>query len=107
MKNLNKQLDQDRKVLTAAELDAIDGAADIGDKIDANEDLYYVLFEKTEGEAALWVNSCEPGEGIDEEVRRRTSADTDDGVMLQPSFNGFQGGFGPSETSTSSLVGGH
>ena len=40
MKHLNKQLDQDRKVLTTQELDNIEGAGDIGNKTDANEDLY-------------------------------------------------------------------
>ena len=69
MKNLNKQLDQDRKVLTTQDLDNIEGAGDIGKKTDANEDLYYVLVEKTEGEAALRVNSGEPGEGIQAYMR--------------------------------------
>ena len=45
--NLNKQLDQDRKVLTAQDLDNVEGAGDIVNKTDANEDLYYVLVERT------------------------------------------------------------
>ena len=69
MKNLNKQLDQDRKVLTAQDLDNVDGADDIGNQANANEDLYYVLVEKTEGEAALRVNSGEPGEGVQAYMR--------------------------------------
>ena len=69
MNNLDKKLDQDKKTLTNQELDNIDGAADITNKKDANEELYYILVEKTEGEAALRVNSGEPGEGIQAYVR--------------------------------------
>ena len=31
---------------------------------EANEELYYVMVEKTEGDAALRVNSGEPGNGL-------------------------------------------
>ena len=69
MNNLDKKLDQDRRTLTAQELDNIEGAEDITNKKDANEELYYVLVEETEGEAALRVNSGEPGEGIQAYMR--------------------------------------
>merc|ERR1712240_221061 len=69
MRNLNRQLDQDRKVLTQDELNAIEGAAEIGDGDEASEGLFYVLVEKTEGDAALRVNSGEPGQGIQAYMR--------------------------------------
>ena len=69
MMNLNKQLDQDRKVLTQQELDNVDGAALIVNHKDTDEGLYIVLVDKTEGEAALRVNSGEPGEGLQAYMR--------------------------------------
>ena len=64
MKALDRKLDQDRKVLSPDELNTVEGAFDISDPARCSEDLYYVLVEKTEGDAALRVNSGEPGEGI-------------------------------------------
>ena len=69
MRNLNRVLDQDRKVLTQDELNVIEGALDIGDGDTASESLYYVLVEKTEGDAALRVNSGEPGQGMQAYMR--------------------------------------
>ena len=45
MRNLNKQLDQDRKVLTAEEIRNVDGFTDITNGDRAAEDLYFVLVE--------------------------------------------------------------
>merc|ERR1712240_843522 len=69
MRNLSRTLDQDRKVLSQDELNATEGALDIGDGDTASESLYYVLVEKTEGDAALPVNSGEPGEGMQAYMR--------------------------------------
>ena len=69
MRNLDRTLDQDRKVLTQDELNAIEGSEEIGDGDEASEGLYYVLVEKTEGDAALRVNSGEPGQGIQAYMR--------------------------------------
>ena len=69
MRNLNRMLDQERRPLTTEELDGIDGAQELGDAAAAAEGLYYVLVEKTEGEAALRVNSGEPGEGMQAYMR--------------------------------------
>ena len=65
LRNLNRELDQNRKLLAKEELGHIEGATEVVEGSRANEDLYYVLVEKTEGEAALRVNSSEPGEGLD------------------------------------------
>ena len=69
MKNLNKTLDQDRKVLTDEEIKGIEGASEV--KVDeaASESMFYVLVEKTEGDAALRVNSGEPGQGMEAYMR--------------------------------------
>ena len=64
MRNLNKALDQDRKVLDDYQLNNIEGAEDMVDRDRAAEDIYYVLVERTEGDAARRVNSGEPGEGM-------------------------------------------
>ena len=64
MENLNRKLDQDRKVMDAEELNRVEGAAMLNQHDTCSEDLYYVLVEKTEGDAALRVNSGEPGDGI-------------------------------------------
>ena len=69
MRNLNRVLDQERKTLTTEELNGIEGAQELGDADTAAEGLYYVLVEKTEGEAALRVNSGEPGEGMQAYMR--------------------------------------
>ena len=45
MKNLNRKLDQDRKVLDDMEIDLIDEAKNLGDLKRISEDLYYVLVE--------------------------------------------------------------
>ena len=65
LRNLNRELDQNRKLLTKQELGHIDGATEVVEGSRANEDLYYVLVEKTEGEAALRVSSSEPGDGLE------------------------------------------
>ena len=64
MENLNRKLDQDRKVLDLEELNQIEGANMLNQHDSCSEDLYYVLVEKTEGDAALRVNSGDPGDGI-------------------------------------------
>ena len=70
MRNLNRQLDQDRRVLTQEELNKIEGIGELANHCDeASEGLYYVLVEKTEGDAALRVNSGEPGQGIQAYMR--------------------------------------
>ena len=61
MKNLNGKLSQDCKVRTDDELDNVASAGNIVDHLRAKEDLYYVLVERTEGDAALRVESGEPG----------------------------------------------
>ena len=67
--SLNKQLDQDRRVLTPSELGNVDGVSHIVNYQDVDEGLYFVLVDKTEGEAALRVNSGEPGEGVQAYMR--------------------------------------
>ena len=53
MRNLNRQLGQDRRILTSEELYKIEGINDIGNFGDEEaEGIYYVLVEKTEGDAA-------------------------------------------------------
>merc|ERR1712175_54160 len=69
MNNLNRALDQDRKVLEDLELNRIEGAERITEHDKAAEGIYYVLVEKTEGDAALRVNSGEPGQGIQAYMR--------------------------------------
>ena len=64
MLDLNKQLDVRQKVLDEDDLELLDGYEELGDVDQASENLYYVLVEKTEGEAALRVSSGTPGEGI-------------------------------------------
>ena len=71
LRNLNKALDQERRVLDDIDIALIDGAADVNHKSGSKEieDLYFVLVEKTEGDAALRVNSGEPGEGLSAYMR--------------------------------------
>ena len=57
MENLNRKLDQDRKVLELDELNEIEGADLLEEHDSCSEDLYCVLAEKTEGDVALRVNS--------------------------------------------------
>merc|ERR1712023_568154 len=57
-------LDQDRRVLELRDVMQIDGVQDIGEIATVSENLYGILVEKSEGEAALRVNSGEPGDGI-------------------------------------------
>ena len=61
LKNLNEKLDQDRKVIGKLALSDISGAENLENMDQANEDMFYVLVEKTEGEAALRVNSSGAG----------------------------------------------
>ena len=65
MRNLNKRLDVDRKIIPKNLLDKIEGLSpqSYSDRID--EELYHVLVEKSEGEAALRVNSGKPGSGLE------------------------------------------
>ena len=69
MGNLNQQLDKDRKVLDDLELNNVQGATTIVEPERCAEDLYYVLVEKTEGDAALRVNSGEPRQGMQAYMR--------------------------------------
>ena len=46
MRNLNRQLDKDRKVLSISELNEIEGAELITEGDNCSEDIYYVLVEK-------------------------------------------------------------
>ena len=69
MKNLNKTLDQDRKVLTAEEIESVEGAGEVDLGKTSSESIFYVLVEKTDGDAALRVNSGEPGEGLEAYMR--------------------------------------
>ena len=69
MKNLNKALDQDRKVLTKEDVNKIEGASGVDLGTRSSESLFYVLVEKTDGDAALRVNSGEPGEGLEAYMR--------------------------------------
>ena len=69
MKNLNQKLDQDRKVLDDVDVDLLDGAGQLDDLERLSEELYYVLVEKTEGDAGLRVNSGETGEGLQAYMR--------------------------------------
>ena len=64
MKKLNSRLDQDKRIFDDSELNEIPGAQGVIQYLNCSEDLYYVLVEKTEGDAALRVNSGEPGDGI-------------------------------------------
>ena len=71
MTNLNRELDVARRVLTATEVSNIVGYSLVnivqGDHQD--ESIYGLLVHKTESEAALRVNSGEPGHGIDAYMR--------------------------------------
>ena len=71
MKNLNRALDTTRKVLDHEDLEDIDGhdnvSIDQGDSTD--ESIYGLLVDKTESEAALRVNSGEPGHGMQAYMR--------------------------------------
>ena len=67
--NLNERLDLDRKVLSMGELGKIRGANRVPEPLRCNEELYYLLVEKTEGDAALRVNSGTPGQGLQAYMR--------------------------------------
>ena len=69
MGHLMEKLDLDRKVLTVAELGMIPYADEVGEPRQCNEELYYLMVEKTEGDAALRVNSGEPGQGLQAYMR--------------------------------------
>ena len=69
MKNLNRKLDQERKVLDEIDVELLDGAGELDDLKRISEDIYYVLVEKTEGDAGLRVNSGETGEGLNAYMR--------------------------------------
>ena len=67
--NLNERLDVDRKILSVDELGKITGANKVLEPLKCNEELYYLLVEKTEGDAALRVNSGTPGQGLQAYMR--------------------------------------
>ena len=69
MKSLNRKLDQERKVLDEIDVEFLDGADQLDDLKRVSEDIYYVLVEKTEGDAGLRVNSGETGEGLNAYMR--------------------------------------
>ena len=64
MKKVMESLDVNRKLLTNEEVEKEAEMAEIENIEGAAENLYYVLVEKTEGDAALRVSSVEPGEGM-------------------------------------------
>ena len=64
LKHLNEKLDLDRNVLTAAEIGQIPFANQVPEPHRCNEELYYLMVEKTAGDAALRVNSGEQGQGL-------------------------------------------
>ena len=66
---LNERLDLDRKVLSDAEITQIPHVRSVPEPRKCNEELYYVMVEKTEGDAALRVNSGQPGEGLQAYMR--------------------------------------
>ena len=45
MKNLNKTLDQDRKVLTREEIKGIEGSGEVDVGAESSESIFYVLVE--------------------------------------------------------------
>lgn len=65
MRLLIEHVDRFRKVLGFAELNAVPGVAQLGDRDRENDYSIYVLVEKTEGKAALRVNSSQPGDGME------------------------------------------
>ena len=69
MKSMNQKLDQDRKVLDGLDIDLLDGAEELNNLEQLSEELYYVLVEKTEGDAGLRVNSGETGDGLQAYMR--------------------------------------
>ena len=64
MKDLNRRLDRDRTVLDDEEINQVNGVNSVGDLNRISEDLYYVLVEKTEGDASIRVSSGETGDGL-------------------------------------------
>ena len=64
MKDLNRRLDRDRKVLDDEEINQVNGVNSVGDLNRISEDLYYVLVEETEGDANIRVSSGESGDGL-------------------------------------------
>ena len=69
IKHLNEKLDLGRKILTVSELGQLPFANQIPEPHRCNEELYYLMVEKTEGDAALRVNSGNPGEGMQAYMR--------------------------------------
>ena len=67
--HLNKTLDLDRKILTVAEIGQLPFANQIPEPHKCNEELYYLMVEKTEGDAALRVSSGQPGQGLQAYMR--------------------------------------
>ena len=64
MYNLNQKLDTDRKVLDDDQLERIEGYDKLQQVPEVNENLYYVLVEKTQGEALNRVRSGIQGQGV-------------------------------------------
>ena len=69
MVNLNERLDLDRKTLSIQEFGQVSGARAVVDPLRCNEELFYLMVEKTEGDAALRVNSGTPGQGLQAYMR--------------------------------------
>ena len=64
MINLDRKLDENRKILDKDELNAIEGAQNLSSVAEASSDLYHVLLDKCEGSAKDRLNSAEPGDGF-------------------------------------------
>ena len=64
-----KQFDVDKQIVDYTELIQVPGATSIQDPTRCEEEVYYVLVEETEGEAALRVNSDEPGQRLEAYTR--------------------------------------
>ena len=69
LRSLNEKLDLERKVLTDADLAQVPYVQSVANPHKTNEELYHVLVEKTEGDAALRVNSGTPGQGLQAYMR--------------------------------------
>ena len=69
MNKLTQKLDQYRKPLEVEELTEIEGYDELPRKKDVDENLYYVLVEKTDGDAALRVQSGKQGQGVNAYMR--------------------------------------
>ena len=64
MYQVNRRLEHTKRVLDSEDLQLPEGHQNLEDMGQANENVYYILVEKIEGEAAMRVQSCTPGEGI-------------------------------------------